>query len=363
MRHAAIAVPGTRTADRRSRRPLSRLTRLTAALAAPMLFMSLTACGSDADSDDTAGDNGGDTGSSETTDGAFPATVQTKFGEITIEEKPQRILALGWGDAETVLALGEQPIGASDWLAFGGDGVGPWAEGLYEESPEIIGTLEPEFEKIAALDPDLIIDVKSSGAQERYDTLSKIATTVGVPEGGDNYLTSHRTQTEMISAALGMPEKGAELLAEVDAAFEAAVEEYPEFEGKSVTVGSRTSNGYGAYVRGTGRVDFVERLGLVNNEQVQEQATDDFSIEVSRENLNMLDADLVIIAPIGIEADEIADDSLFQAIPAVEDGRSLIIDSTDGISTAFATETILSVPFALEKVAPLFAEALNGGSE
>jgi iron complex transport system substrate-binding protein len=38
-------------------------------------------------------------------------------------------VALGWSDAETALALGVQPVGASDWLAFGGEGVGPWAEG------------------------------------------------------------------------------------------------------------------------------------------------------------------------------------------------------------------------------------------
>jgi iron complex transport system substrate-binding protein len=67
--------------------------------------------------------------------GAFPVTVQTAFGQVEVAEEPQRVVALGWSDAETALALGVQPVGASDWLAFGREGVGPWAEGLYDEAP------------------------------------------------------------------------------------------------------------------------------------------------------------------------------------------------------------------------------------
>ena len=105
------------------------------------------------------------------------ATIDTKFGQVEITEQPQRIVALGWGDAETVLSLGFEPVGASDWLAFGGDGVGPWLEGAYETSPTIIGTMELDYEQIAALEPDLILDVKSSGDEERHKRLSEITTT------------------------------------------------------------------------------------------------------------------------------------------------------------------------------------------
>lgn len=56
---------------------------------------------------------------------AFPVDLTTKFGKVTVDEAPKRVVALGWGDAETALALGVQPVGASDWLGFGGEGVGP----------------------------------------------------------------------------------------------------------------------------------------------------------------------------------------------------------------------------------------------
>ncbi len=102
--------------------------------------------------------------------------------------------------------MGAQPVGASDWLLFGGEGVGPWAEGAYEEAPEIIGTMEPEYEKIAALEPDVILDVKSSGEEERYERLSQISPTVGIPEGGDSYLASIDDQVELIASAVGKEE-------------------------------------------------------------------------------------------------------------------------------------------------------------
>lgn len=319
-----------------------------------VLLAGSAACGS---SDDTTTSDSSSS-SAGAAEGAFPAKVATKFGEITVDKAPKRIVALGWGDAETVLALGGQPVGASDWLAFGGEGVGPWAKGRYDKSPQMIGTLEPEFEKIAALQPDLILDTKSSGDQTRYDTLSKIATTVGVPEGGEQYKLSWEKQTEMVAAAMGVPEKGEKLIADTEAKFAEAVKAHPEFKGSTITLGSRTSEGYGAYVSGTGRVDFVERLGFENNPAVEAEAGEGFSVSVSKENLDLLDADLTVMSPIGIPASDISDDPLFKALPSVKAGHSLVFDDK-GISQAFATDSVLSTGYALEKVVPLFAEKMK----
>ena len=131
-----------------------------------------------------------DSASSGSSDAAFPVSITTGLGTTTIESAPKRVVALGWGDAETALELGVQPVGASDWLAFGGDGVGPWLKGAYDKSPKIIQTLEPSYEDILKLNPDLILDVKSSGDKERYDKLSAIAPTLAIPKGGANYLAS-----------------------------------------------------------------------------------------------------------------------------------------------------------------------------
>ncbi|MFJ3669543.1 iron-siderophore ABC transporter substrate-binding protein [Streptomyces sp. NPDC090106] len=333
---------------RRARGPLRAL---TGALLVTMLG-TLTACGFTTTESSASG--------SSTSSGsdAFPAKVATKFGTVTVDAQPKRVVALGWGDAETALALGVQPVGASDWLAFGGDGVGPWAKGLYKKSPEKIGTLEPEYEKIAALKPDLILDVKSSGDQTRYDTLSKIAPTIGVPEGGDQYKTGWEKQTTMIAQALGVLDEGEKLIGENDDKFAAAAKAHPEFKDKTITIGSRTSSGWGAYVKGTDRVNFAQSLGFVNNPKVDAEAGTGFSVQVSEENLEMLDADLVVMAPIGIEATKISGDPLFKSLPAVKAGHSVVFDDKS-LSSAFATNTVLSVGYAIDNVVPLFADALK----
>ncbi|MFJ9620303.1 iron-siderophore ABC transporter substrate-binding protein [Streptomyces sp. NPDC101181] len=334
--------------------PRARRLRRTPVLVAgtvAALLVGLSACGS-------SDDSGSSESAAPASEGAFPAKVATKFGEVTVDKQPQRIVALGWGDAETVLALGGQPVGASDWLAFGGEGVGPWAKGRYEKKPQMIGTLEPEFEKIASLQPDLILDVKSSGDQNRYDTLKKIAPTVGVAKGSEQYKSSWKQQTTMIAAAMGVPEKGEKLIAETEKKFTDAAKAHPEFAGKTITVGSRTSEGYGVYVGGTGRIDFVERLGFKNNPKAEAQAGESFSVPVSKENLDLIDADLTVMGPIGIPKTDITDDPLYQAVPSVKAGNAVVF--TEGtVSQAFATDSLLSVAYALDEVVPLFADKVK----
>ncbi|TSD45801.1 iron-siderophore ABC transporter substrate-binding protein [Rhodococcus sp. KBS0724] len=312
--------------------------------------MALTSCASNT-TDSTA--EGGADG------GAFPVTIDTKFGAVAIESQPERVVALGWGDAETALALGAQPVGASDWLAFGGDGVGPWAQGLYKNPPELIGTMEPSFEALAALAPDLILDTKSSGDKSRNDLLAKIAPTVGMPAGSDAYLTSLDDQVTSVATALGVPAKGEDLLAQIDSQYAEAKTAYPEFAGKTVTVIAYTSEGWGAYVTGDSRVDFMTELGFVNNPRVQAVPTENFFIPVSEENLDMLDADFVIGLPIYMPTTDVTNNALFQQIPAVKDGRFIVLDSDSDISAAFSTNSVLSIPFALEQLVPLVAERVS----
>lgn len=327
---------------------------LTGALVLTLLG-TVAACGSSSDDADSASAAQSSTSSSA---GAFPAKVATKFGTVTVSSQPKRVVALGWGDAETALALGVQPVGESDWLAFGGDGVGPWAKRMYDKSPEKIGTLEPEYEKIAALKPDLILDAKSSGDQTRYDILSKIAPTIGVPKGGDQYKISWQRQTTMVAQALGLGAEGKKLISDTEAKSAAAAKAHPEFKDRTITVGSRTSSGWGAYVKGTARIDFVQALGFRNNPKVDAKAGSAFSVPVSEENLELLDADLIVMAPIGVKATKITSDPLYKSLPAVKTGHSVVFDDPN-LSQAFATNTVLSVGYALEHVAPLFAKALT----
>ena len=309
----------------------------------------------------------GDTGSSEDaaapssssgSGGAFPVTVETAFGPVEVAEEPQRVVALGWSDAETALALGVQPVGASDWLAFGGEGVGPWAEGRYDEAPEIIETLEPSLEAVAALEPDLILDTRSPATQERHDALNSIAPTIGQPEGVGAYLTTWQQQLDLVGQALGREEQAAELQAEVEQQFAEAAEANPEFAGTEVAVGAYTSEGFGAYVRGDTRVDFMEALGFTNEPAIQDLAGDSFFVSISEEQVPLLDAPLTVVFPIFVAAAQITDNPLWQSLPSVQQGNAMVIEDQTLVN-AFSSGSALGTQYALENAVPLFAETLG----
>ncbi|MGY1838682.1 MULTISPECIES: iron-siderophore ABC transporter substrate-binding protein [unclassified Modestobacter] len=332
---------------------MSRTVLRGAALLAAALVV--TSCGSESGDEETGAGGGTPSGSSSD---AFPVTVSTAFGDVEIEEEPTRVVALGWSDAETALALGVQPVGASDWLGFGGEGVGPWAEGMYDEAPELIETLEPSFEAIAALDPDLILDTRSDASQERYESLNAIAPTVGQPEGVGPYQTSWQEQLELVGQALGKSEEAQALREEVDQQFAAAAAAHPEFDGKEVAVAAYSSAGWGAYVRGDGRVDFMEQLGFVNAPAIQDLAGDNFFVNVSEEQLPLLDADLTVAFPIFVEAAQITDNPLWQQVPSVQEGRAVVLADTE-LTNAFSSASALGIQYALDNAVPLFADAVN----
>ncbi|WP_222264626.1 ABC transporter substrate-binding protein [Modestobacter marinus] len=331
---------------------MSRLAlRGTALLAAALV---VTSCGSGSGEPDPGDGAASDAGTS----GAFPVSVSTAFGDVTVEEEPVRVVALGWSDAETALALGVQPVGASDWLGFGGEGVGPWAEGRYDEAPELVETLEPSYEQIAALQPDLILDTRSAATQERYDALSAIAPTIDQPEGAGPYQTTWQQQLDLVGQALGRAEEARTLEEEVGRQFADAAAAHPEFAGRTVAVAAYTSAGWGAYVRGDSRVDFLEQLGFTNAPAVQEQAADNFYVSISEEQLPLLHADLTIAFPIFVDAGLITGNPLWQAVPSVQAGHGVVLEDPTLVS-AFSSGSVLGIEYALENAVPLFAGALG----
>jgi ABC-type Fe3+-hydroxamate transport system substrate-binding protein len=310
----------------------------------------VTGCGTDAGADSSSTPEGDSTG-------AFPVTVGTAFGNVTVEEEPTRVVALGWSDAETALALGVQPVGASDWLAVGGDGLGEWVEAGYDEAPQLIETLEPSYEAIAALEPDLILDTRSAATEERHDLLSAIAPTISQLDGVGPYQTTWQQQLEMVGQALGKDEEAGALAAEVEQAFADAAAEHPEFDGAEVAVGAYTSEGFGAYVRGDSRVAFMEQLGFQNKAAVQEVATENFFVPVAEEELPLLDAELTVVFPIFVEASEFTSDPLWQSLPAVQDGRAVVLDDVT-VLNAFSSASAPGLLYAIQAAVPLFADAL-----
>lgn len=140
---------------------------------------------------------------------ADPVTIETARGAVEIEQ-PERIVAFDVSAIDTMHALGVDPVGVPDNLYF------PWLDAL-EESATPVGTLfEPDFEAVAALEPDLIIIGGRSSAQ--YDALSAIAPTIDMTIAADSLVAGARDRVEAYGRLFGKEDAAAELAAGLDKA-------------------------------------------------------------------------------------------------------------------------------------------------
>lgn len=102
--------------------------------------------------------------------------IRTAEGTKQLSGTPERIVALEWVYVSNLLTLGIQPVGVADV-----DGYEKWVEiprDLDTENVTDVGTrTEPSMEKIAALEPDLIIG-PSYRLQDKASQLEKIAPTL-----------------------------------------------------------------------------------------------------------------------------------------------------------------------------------------
>ena len=321
--------------------------------ACALSFVLLTACGGGGS--DTSSDPSGETAE------GFPTTVETLFGDVEIEDRPENVVALGWSDAETALALGVQPVGVSDWQDYGGAGVGPWATDLFDSEPVEVGTMEPNIEAIASLEPDVILDTRSDNSQERHDTLTPIAPVVGAPpEVEVNYGTSWQQQTRQVAQVLGEEERGEELVTELEERFTQIREDNPEFADTTIAVGAYFDGQYGAYVPGDTRVDLLTELGFEYKSALAERVDGDFYTDLSAELVEELDADLTVVFPIGgPETGEfLHEDPVLQSIPSAEDDRLIIVDDLD-LANAFSSGSTLGINHALDEIVSQIQEAVG----
>lgn len=291
-------------------------------------------------------------------DGAYPVTIEHLWGETTIEEAPERVVTLGVTDADVAIALGVEPIALTGFTFFE-TGLGPWATAELEGEPPQLLEGVPNIELIASLRPDVIIGVSAGFEEPVYDQLSAIAPTIVRPEGTNAYQVPRSDATRMISAALGRPAAGGRLAAAADDAYAAAVAANPDFAGKTAAVVLPYDGKYGVYTPRDTRGQALAQLGFVPPPALA--ALDDgtkFFLDVSQEQVALLDADvLVMLADAPAMRAFVDGDAVLQQVPVVRDGRMVVLDTdTRG---ALTYNSVLSVPFALERIVPPIAAALE----
>lgn len=291
---------------------------------------------------------------------SFPVSVPTRFGDVVIASQPERVVALGWADAEIALSLGVRPVGVFDWNRNGGKGVGPWAEPLFGDETPLVFSREQElnFEQVLGLEPDLITNVRSDNEQETYDRLADIAPTIYSLEG-EGFATPWDVQVLQIAQALGKSDQGKALVDDTKASIAKVVTDHPEFAGKTIQVVVKFGDAYGTYLTGDARFDLLTQFGFVGPAEVMQAAAGAPYLGIGVENFMLAEADVLILFALGYSLEELKADPILAQVPAVKQGRAIFIDSPSPMYRALATGSPLSIAETIENLVPLLAEAAN----
>lgn len=293
-------------------------------------------------------------------EGAFPVTIEHQYGSTTITEQPHRVAAVGLADTDALLALEVTPVLVTPWSDATDAGVGEWAlDELGDERPVVHDYADGiNIELIASTNPDLILAINQSVDRQTYDQLSAIAPTIVRPSQYIDWGVPWQEATRMIGAAVGQPARAGELVAETEEQFERARREHPEIVGKSGAVMLlNTAGGYYTYTEEDGRGQFMKALGFELPEPLRALEDGQFYVDVSAENAPMLDADILVVLPNHDAAEVLRNDDAFQATSVAHEDRYVVVDSPTGI--AMSTATVLSIPYALDKIVPAIAERLK----
>jgi iron complex transport system substrate-binding protein len=163
----------------------------------------------------------------------FPAEAVHRYGTTAVASAPRRIVTLGQTDHDVVVALGSVPIAVAGFVEGSYSALRPWNRAEFTTEPPVLNMQEIEFEKVAALGPDLILAVMSGITEQDYEKLTAIAPTVAQPVDYQDWAVPFRPHTELIGAALGQSARAAELVASLEDAFAGARRENPVLAGKS----------------------------------------------------------------------------------------------------------------------------------
>ena len=294
----------------------------------------------------------------------FPVTVQGKFGPTVVPAPPRRVVTLGFGpDEDTVLGLGVVPVATTTNTALP-DGIAPWAAAAPggAQVERLDAKLATPFERIAALKPDLIVATTSYSLERDHEQLARIAPVLAYATGPNT--DRWQDTTTRIGQVLGRDAESARLVADVQGRIARARTDHPQLAGRTFTFGPVTPDGT---VYTTNSADdlsarFLQQLGLVLSPRVRSLPASSTrgKAVVSPENLDVLDADLMILTYTSDDPglrSRLETRPLFARLPAVRRGSYVALDIAPALAMAFPSA--LSLGYALDHVVNDLAAAVR----
>nr|WSW70867.1 iron-siderophore ABC transporter substrate-binding protein [Streptomyces sp. NBC_00995] len=334
--------------------------RVAATVSAVTLGIGLMAgCGSDS-TDDPAKASGKAPAAAA---GAFPVTVEHAFGSTEITKAPERVVSVGYTDDQTVLAFGIKPVGMVDQYPNPAGKTPdvntqwPWVKDKWGDArPEVImknGDAGPNYEKIAALRPDLIIAVYSEVDQAAYDKLSKIAPTVGRTKAEKEPFSAPWQDNALhIAKALGKEAEGSAMVKGIQAQLDAAADAHPEFAKQTGVALSWYEKSVAPFTTTDVRGRLVTGIGYKGATEIDKIAGGKFYTVLSPERMDLVDVDRIFVINDKADQEALRKSELFGNLKAVKEGRvSYLLDSEGpAVGAAISQGTLLSMPYAIDEL-------------
>ena len=287
----------------------------------------------------------------------FPVSVSHAFGTTIIPKPPQRIVTLGWGGEDALLALGVTPVAMPRYGQFA-DGVLPWvADKIGKTRPRLMNQGLIDYEVLALLKPDLILAVRTNINAQAWHRLQQIAPTVAYRSGP--LQADWKEITGLVGDAIGLSGQASDLISTTIDQLQDLANSHPHLHGRTFVFGNyfTASNAIDFYLPPDGRVSSLLELGLriapsvlpfVSSKRLKIGAS------ISLELLDTIDADLLILwFPPGARR-ELEGNSLFRRFSPVVEGRFVPLD--DPLATWVACNpSVLSIPYGF----PQFASQLE----
>lgn len=161
---------------------------------------------------------------------AFAADVVVKHaqGETIVAQNPAKVITFDYASLDTLDALGV------DILGLPGSNLPAYLSKYADDKYLKVGTLfEPDYEAVAAAEPDLIIVAgRSSGA---YPELSKIAPTIDLSNDWASFEASIKANSETLGEIFGKTAEVDAMIATLDGKIAAIKAKAPE-AGKGLVV-------------------------------------------------------------------------------------------------------------------------------
>ena len=294
---------------------------------------------------------------------SFPAVVAHQYGETTIPAAPERVVSVGVTEQDILLELGVVPVAVTEWYGEQPSATWPWAQPLLDGAePEVLSVADGfEFERIAALEPDLVVGTNAGMTKRDYELFSAIAPTITSIEGATQYFSPWQDQTLQVARALGREADGQALVDRVEEAYADVAAAHPEWAEMSATFSQGGPYDGQLYVYPAGlSTEFLSMLGFTLTPGLEPYAPEEGSqAEISAENVDLIDADVIVFATESKAMfDELQDFGTIENLSAVSGNQAVYTDEV--LAGAIYFDTPLSLQHVLEQLTPQLELATRG---